>query len=73
MAEQNDQSEDRLPTPDGCRWCGLALADHYRQWIQPVGWHGWTPPTDQQRKQRMLERRRRRGQDFGDTLLLCCG
>ncbi|MFC5072872.1 hypothetical protein ACFPN0_15070 [Kitasatospora cinereorecta] len=47
------------PNPDGCKWCGLDRP-HGQQWIQPVGLHEWTAPTDEQRKARMLERRARR-------------
>lgn len=47
-----------LTTPNGCRWCGVTEREHYRRWKLPAGWHQWEPPTDEQRKSRMLERRR---------------
>ena len=73
MTARTDQPDNPLPTPNGRRWCGLADADHYRRWKPPVGWHGWTPPTDEQRKQRMLDRRRRAGCTARDAALLLCG
>jgi hypothetical protein len=47
-----------LTTPNGCRWCGVVEREHARQWKLPAGWHQWEPPTDEQRKTRMLARRR---------------
>lgn len=73
MTAGTEQSDGQLPTPNGCRWCGLPLAGHYRQWKPPVGWHGWTPPTDQQRKQRMRARREQTDRTVDDTFLLRCG
>ncbi len=52
-----DTTPDSAPTPDGCRWCGIAKNDHYQQWRPETGWHGWVTPTDEQRKERMLARR----------------
>lgn len=47
------------PTPDGCRWCGIAELRHYTQAARPEngGLHQWTEPTDEQRLARMLARR----------------
>ncbi|GAA2410866.1 hypothetical protein GCM10010404_80950 [Nonomuraea africana] len=49
-----------LPTPSGCRHCGLEKRDHMGRWKSGAGWHGWVEPTDEQRKARMLDRRARR-------------
>ncbi|MFC3986499.1 hypothetical protein [Streptosporangium jomthongense] len=46
-----------LPAPSGCRWCGLEEREHFQRWKSPVGWHVWTEPTSDQRKERMRERR----------------
>ncbi|AQS65561.1 hypothetical protein B1H29_37005 [Streptomyces pactum] len=43
--------------PSGCRWCGIEARGHGRQHVVGVGWHVWTAPTLQQRKERMLQRR----------------
>jgi hypothetical protein len=46
--------------PSGCRWCGIRERNHWWLWIEPVGSHGWVPPTNEQIKQRMWERRQDR-------------
>jgi hypothetical protein len=50
--------------PSGCRWCGVDQRDHMQRWTPPSkdgpGWHKWTPPTQQQTKDRMIARRARR-------------
>jgi len=46
--------------PNACRWCGIPERQHYQQWKPPVGWHKWTPPTDEQRLDRMHARRAER-------------
>ncbi|MCP2242711.1 hypothetical protein LX86_001432 [Lentzea aerocolonigenes] len=56
-----DQRPDgRLPNPNGCRWCGADRHGHDQRWVPGVKWHGWEPPTSEQRKHRMLARRARR-------------
>lgn len=49
-----------VPSPGGCRWCGIDARIHARQWVESVGWHAWVAPTDEQRKERMLLRRAQR-------------
>ena len=54
---------DRLPlattvTPNGCRHCGTAERQHAQLHHPDVGFHTWVEPTDDQRKERMLARRR---------------
>lgn len=46
--------------PSSCRWCGIPERQHYQQWKPPVGWHVWTPPTNDQIKARMQARRTNR-------------
>ncbi|MFM9780430.1 hypothetical protein [Streptomyces scabiei] len=43
--------------PSGCRWCGLAEREHFQRWHRAAKWHFWTPPTQEQIKQRMWSRR----------------
>lgn len=43
--------------PDGCRWCGRGSRDHGIEWHGAVGYHGYIDPTDDQRIQRMRDRR----------------
>lgn len=47
-------------TPSACRYCGIERHDHFRRWSKEVKWHGWTAPTQEQIKARMLERRAER-------------
>jgi hypothetical protein len=47
---------------DACRHCPLPfrLTDgmpHAQRWAKAVGWHGWSAPSDEQIKARMLARR----------------
>ena len=72
MTADTDRPNDHLPTPNGCRWCGIAKAEHYRQWKLPAGWHVWADPTDEQRKERMLARRRQAGRDMDSAVFLLC-
>jgi hypothetical protein len=73
MTAHTDRPDDHLPTPNGCRWCGLAEAEHYQRWKPPIGWHGWTAPTNEQRKERMFARRRRSGREVDNGAFLLCG
>lgn len=41
----------------GCRWCSIDQHGHGRQYVEPIGWHQWQQPTQQQIKDRMLARR----------------
>jgi hypothetical protein len=50
----------RTPNPMGCRWCSIDQHGHGRQYVEPIGWHQWQPPTQQQIKNRMLARRAER-------------
>ncbi|WP_433355542.1 hypothetical protein ACQP25_17015 [Microtetraspora malaysiensis] len=52
-------TEQVVAQPKGCRWCGLAQRDHYQRWSRLAG---WTPPTQEQIKQRMKARRTLRSQ-----------
>lgn len=45
--------------PSGCAHCGLDHRTHYRRWTASAGWHGYTPPSQDQIKARMLARRTR--------------
>ncbi len=59
-------SELRIPSPSGCRWCGVEEREHMQRWKPPVGWHRWVPPTLEQRKERMQARRL--GRQSGGTV-----
>jgi hypothetical protein len=48
-----------IPTPDGCRWCGIPQYGHLRRYRDSVGWHQWAQPTVAQRLARMKARRAR--------------
>lgn len=48
MAEQ--------PAPNACAHCGIDRDEHMRPIADALGWHGWTEPTDEQRKARLLAR-----------------
>jgi hypothetical protein len=58
MSEDLQGSDQAIPSPNGCRWCGLEERDHFQRWKPPVGWHQWAEPTSEQRKERMRARRR---------------
>ena len=51
-----------MPNPNACRWCGIDKREHMQQWKPPVGWHQWTPPTQDQIKARMLARHAERNE-----------
>ena len=50
-----------MPSPSGCRYCGVDQRDHMQRWTPPSkggpGWHQWTAPTQEQIKTRMITRR----------------
>lgn len=46
-----------MTTPNGCQHCGIPQRAHYQQWTRAAGWHQWQPPTDEQIKTRMQQRR----------------
>jgi hypothetical protein len=46
--------------PSGCRYCGMERHGHMRRWSPGAKWHGWTAPTQEQIKARMLARREER-------------
>lgn len=48
--------------PNSCRHCGVPQRSHGQRWVPDAGVHGWTEPTPEQRKQRMLARRRTNAQ-----------
>lgn len=47
----------KVPTPYGCRWCGIAQRAHARQWAPIIGMHQWQEPSQEQIKERMTRRR----------------
>lgn len=56
-----DHTGDDAPV-DACRHCPLPFRlptgqPHAQRWVDGVGWHGWTEPTNEQIKARMLARR----------------
>lgn len=53
----NPSARKKTAEPGACRWCGRPRDGHYQRWIEPVGWHTFTEPTDEQRKTRMLAKR----------------
>ncbi|WP_214317075.1 hypothetical protein [Nonomuraea sediminis] len=55
-------AERVVAQPSGCRWCGIAQLGHFQRWTRLAGWHGWTPPTQDQIKERMKARRAWQGQ-----------
>lgn len=47
-----------LATPNGCKWCGREERSHGVSYSQDMDrQHIWEPPTNNQRKQRLLARR----------------
>lgn len=46
-----------MTTPSGCAHCGVEKRDHARRWTVDAGWHGYTPPSQEQIKTRMKARR----------------
>lgn len=67
MSQYHEGSDQALPPPSGCRWCGVEARDHFRRWKPPIGWHQWVEPTPEQRKERMRARRQRRDQQSRDV------
>lgn len=55
MRYQGAPETDRMPT--ACGICGINPREHCQQWKEPVGWHTWQMPAQQQIKARMLARR----------------
>lgn len=51
-----DDSAPREPV-DACRHCPIPERSHAQRWTAAVGWHGWTQPTQEQTKARMIARR----------------
>lgn len=45
--------------PGACRYCPHTERDHMQRWTNTdnIGWHKWTPPTQDQIKDRMRARR----------------
>lgn len=43
--------------PNACQWCGQPERLHGSRWVEFVGRHQWTAPTDGQRLARMRARR----------------
>ncbi len=60
MTHGTDATDPR-PNPDGCRWCGADKYAHHQRWAPVIGLHVWAEPTSEQRKRRMVERRRAAG------------
>jgi hypothetical protein len=42
--------------PNACGWCGVSDREHLQRWTKGAGWHVWSAPTQEQRKERMLAR-----------------
>ncbi|RST23046.1 hypothetical protein EF908_13005 [Streptomyces sp. WAC04770] len=57
MSLSRSAGTEHAVAPGGCRWCGIEARAHARQWTAEAGWHAWTAPTTEQRKERMLQRR----------------
>lgn len=47
----------KTPNPGGCALCGVDKRDHYQHYTDEDGGHGWTQPTQDLIKARMLARR----------------
>jgi hypothetical protein len=43
--------------PNGCKHCGVAKRSHPGLWSEGLGWHQYVEPSDEQRLERMKERR----------------
>ncbi|ATE56355.1 hypothetical protein CNX65_26335 [Actinosynnema pretiosum] len=54
------RERETVVSPNGCRWCGADKLAHGRLWVPEVKWHGWVEPSSEQRKARMLARRKAR-------------
>ena len=53
------ESAVNIPTPNGCRHCGIPERQHARQWTDEAGWHEWVAPSSAQILARMKARRQR--------------
>lgn len=56
----HSRGKDKIPNPNGCRWCGVDKEDHLQRWDPNVKWHTWVEPTVEQRKKRMHDRQAQR-------------
>jgi hypothetical protein len=56
MAETGPNHE-AATDPSACRHCPETERGHFQRWTDPVGWHRWTAPTQEQIKARMTARR----------------
>lgn len=71
MSQDGRDVDQHTPPPNGCRWCGIEERNHLQRWKPEVGWHQWVAPTSEQRKERMLARRKRqRAEDKAQFLQL---
>ncbi len=56
--------EDPLTQPDAvpsaCCHCGIGEREHMQRWTAGIGWHQWTPPTQDQIKTRLRQRAEKR-------------
>jgi hypothetical protein len=50
------RAEVVLYQPSGCRYCGIEERSHFQRWTDAARWHGWTAPTAEQRRERLLAR-----------------
>ena len=46
--------------PSACRHCDVPKREHMQRWATATGWHQWSPPTQEQIKDRMHTRRANR-------------
>lgn len=54
-------ANSEIPDPDGCRWCGERARDHATSFSSILRrLHKWERPTETQRKERMVARRKKR-------------
>ncbi|GAB3654891.1 hypothetical protein GCM10027589_13880 [Actinocorallia lasiicapitis] len=67
MSEDQQEHWKAMPPPDGCRWCGVEARTHFQRWKPPVGWHRWEAPSAEQRKERMLARRKVKRNKAGEA------
>lgn len=44
--------------PSACRHCGVSERQHCNRWMPDVGWHQWTEPAWEQRRQRLVNNAR---------------
>ncbi|MFJ5984253.1 hypothetical protein [Lentzea sp. NPDC092896] len=50
-------ADTTIPVPGACQHCGIDKQDHVQRGGRDVGRHGWTAPTTEQIRERMLARR----------------